>query len=342
MDSRKLAFMLGAIFIFQPMMGIFNKANADHPSISLPSISFYYRYPVDRDAVKGRKTFTLDSRSPYVHLPDGTLVRFPRALYEINGENTGQYTVELDSDNNYWISTFVRLSSDQIKSKADINIPIIPKAVNLNHEYKYDRPGTKLEGDWKVESPGDLKRELGHSGCRDAEFLRELIRRGASTSDVAISGSALHSSECDEFLLYLLSIQPDIVSDLFRSAVPSERVSDERTVYYIELGANTEFTFHNNYSSLMYAAIRGKLNTMSLLIKNDLDINSQNKFGDTALHMAVRGIQLEAARLLVSNGADKTIKDNDNLTALQLAEDMRKGNKYFQKQMPGILELLGN
>jgi len=125
-------------------------------------------------------------------------------------------------------------------------------------------------------------------------------------------------------------------------AAELQRVSDERTVYYIELGANTEFTFHNNYSSLMYAAIRGKLNTMSLLIKNDLDINSQNKFGDTALHMAVRGIQLEAARLLVSNGADKTIKDNDNLTALQLAEDMGKGNKYFQKQMPGILELLGN
>ena len=53
------------------------------------------------------------------------------------------------------------------------------------------------------------------------------------------------------------------------------------------------------------------------LIVNGCNINAQNKYGQTALHVAVRYGNLELARCLVAKGADLTIRNNDGRTVLE-------------------------
>ena len=59
------------------------------------------------------------------------------------------------------------------------------------------------------------------------------------------------------------------------------------------------------------AALNGKINFVKLLIKNNADVNVQNRGGMTALMRACHRGDLEMTKMLLDAGADKSIKKGD-------------------------------
>jgi ankyrin repeat protein len=67
-------------------------------------------------------------------------------------------------------------------------------------------------------------------------------------------------------------------------------------------------------SALMHAAMRSKRGEfIELLLKEDVDVDAQNKDGKTALMLAVAGGRLPYAKLLVEGGAQVNITDYSKL-----------------------------
>ena len=59
----------------------------------------------------------------------------------------------------------------------------------------------------------------------------------------------------------------------------------------------------------MLATKFGHITVMSILISSGADINHQNIFGSSAVHIACQRGQMEAAILLVRKGADINVLD---------------------------------
>ncbi|AHI07202.1 ankyrin repeat domain protein [Bdellovibrio bacteriovorus W] len=104
------------------------------------------------------------------------------------------------------------------------------------------------------------------------------------------------------------------------------------------LKAKPNFKIYNRYggTALIPACERGHVEVVKELLKTDIDINHKNKLGWTALLEAVilgTGGQKhqEIVKLLVDAGADKTIADNEGVTALEHAK------KRNLKEMVAIL-----
>lgn len=56
------------------------------------------------------------------------------------------------------------------------------------------------------------------------------------------------------------------------------------------------------------------------LLRKNADVNIQNKFGYTALHVATLEGHERIVELLLKNGADKNIENDDGLTPMDLAD----------------------
>ena len=79
-------------------------------------------------------------------------------------------------------------------------------------------------------------------------------------------------------------------------------------------------------SILHWASVHGNLRMMNWAIENKIQVNLKSKNGNTALHEAViprdnvtQETHLEMIRILLSAGADITIRNNKGQTALTLA-----------------------
>ena len=70
------------------------------------------------------------------------------------------------------------------------------------------------------------------------------------------------------------------------------------------------------WTALMYASRWGCLGVAKVLLKNEADVNIQTKWGDTALMIASNNCYLDVVKVLLENGADVNIKDEDGGTAL--------------------------
>ena len=84
----------------------------------------------------------------------------------------------------------------------------------------------------------------------------------------------------------------------------------------------------NDESPLMLAAIKGQMDLVKQLLARDADIN---KPGWTALHYAASSGQVEIMKLLLDEGADPLMKNQQNMTAMDFAT---------QAQRPDAVEML--
>lgn len=76
------------------------------------------------------------------------------------------------------------------------------------------------------------------------------------------------------------------------------------------------------WTALSLAAEGGHINCCrNILDVRNVEINSQNKSGHTALHIAARKDRVEVVRLLLKKGASLKTKDTNGQTALHLAAD---------------------
>ena len=74
-------------------------------------------------------------------------------------------------------------------------------------------------------------------------------------------------------------------------------------------------------TAFIAAAEQGSLHAMQLLLEQNpfRDLNERNCIGQTSLMLAARAGHKEIVKLLIDNGADKSLKDNDGRTALMMA-----------------------
>ena len=74
-----------------------------------------------------------------------------------------------------------------------------------------------------------------------------------------------------------------------------------------------------NWTPLHYAASKGHTSMMRLLIDNDAYIDAESPNGTTPLMMAAYYASPKAVKLMLEEGADPLLKNQDGMTALDLA-----------------------
>jgi ankyrin repeat protein len=85
----------------------------------------------------------------------------------------------------------------------------------------------------------------------------------------------------------------------------------------------------DQFSPLHSAVLRGCVSTLKLLLKYNFNINAQNKYEQTALHLAARHpergeLYCELSKLLISHGIRINLKDDNGKTALDYCQEYRK------------------
>lgn len=112
-----------------------------------------------------------------------------------------------------------------------------------------------------------------------------------------------------------------LITALFRAFVSN---SFETLELLIENGADINLTKKENgangYAALSYAVRSAKLDLIDFLISNGADVNHTTSDGDTPLIIAAEQESAIVAELLLKNGADKSIKNNNGKIALDFAE----------------------
>jgi ankyrin repeat protein len=77
------------------------------------------------------------------------------------------------------------------------------------------------------------------------------------------------------------------------------------------------------------------------LIEQGFDVNAVNSFGETALHIAVKESIFVNVQTLLENGADPTIENNKNLTALDyVLISLGFGDKLMKEVTQKLIEVL--
>jgi ankyrin repeat protein len=97
--------------------------------------------------------------------------------------------------------------------------------------------------------------------------------------------------------------------------------------YLLKSNANINFIYGKDRVNLLYVALeyRGRFyksnDIIELLIRHGISINHQDKYGNTALHLACStyGVIGDVIGLLIKNGADMDIKNNYGLSPYSMS-----------------------
>lgn len=111
----------------------------------------------------------------------------------------------------------------------------------------------------------------------------------------------------------------EILKEFFDSQKTQiETIADDPAAMrdYVASLKDVNARYKNGNTLLHYAANRGHLDVVTLLLKKGADINARDKAGRTPLHEAMAYRRYDVARFLVENGADMTLKNKDGQTAL--------------------------
>lgn len=156
--------------------------------------------------------------------------------------------------------------------------------------------------------------------------LQELMRRGFDPNTVDPAGQtgliiALRedSLKAAEVLVSwpkidVNQLNPKGESALMMAAIKNQKGLAEKL---IKMGADVNKT---GWTPLHYAATRGHLAMISLLLENSAYIDAESPNGTTPLMMAAMYGTPSAVKLLLEEGADPQLKNQQGLTALQFAE----------------------
>ena len=97
---------------------------------------------------------------------------------------------------------------------------------------------------------------------------------------------------------------------------------DSMPTLLLEAGASISITTIAGETPLHWAAVCGSEKNMRLLlnhVKQNSDLDIQNRHGFTALHLAVKHESLVKSKMLLESGADFNVCSSDGSSALQLA-----------------------
>jgi len=77
--------------------------------------------------------------------------------------------------------------------------------------------------------------------------------------------------------------------------------------------------FNNKFEDFFLAVTNGNFNDVNNFIKKGINLECQDKFGNTALILASKNGHQEIVNILIENGAKVNTQNHDNETSLILA-----------------------
>ena len=122
--------------------------------------------------------------------------------------------------------------------------------------------------------------------------------------------------------------------DFFVEAVRKDRIDEVRALISKGVDVNARDAFGDN-AGLHWAASLGQAEMARLLIDNGADLNIRNNEGDTPLHWAAKEGQKELVVILIIHGADVNALNRRGWTPLRWAE------AQSQKEIARILQAAG-
>ncbi|WP_420935797.1 ankyrin repeat domain-containing protein [Alteromonas sp. A081] len=164
--------------------------------------------------------------------------------------------------------------------------------------------------------------------------MDELVEQGLDVNATGLHGYnllfwALRSSEPKSFeKLLQLGADPDALTETGKSVTYLAADSDDSRYLSLalEYGADVNGISTAEMDTPLFRALGAKsLNNTLILIKNDADVNFQNKFGETPAMVASALRNFTFVDLMIKNGADHCIDDRwgkDLFYSLEKAESL--------------------
>ena len=145
----------------------------------------------------------------------------------------------------------------------------------------------------------------------------------------------LESDAVAHYLAKAPGLKPELTNEAGETGLMIAAIRNRMDVAeaLIERGAEVN---RPGWSPLHYAATRGHVGMMRLLLENSAYIDAEAPNGNTPLMMAVQFASPAAVKLLLEEGADPNIKNHQGLTALDLAQ--RNSNPMVAQYVQIFLE----
>ena len=162
-------------------------------------------------------------------------------------------------------------------------------------------------------------------------LVRKLLKKGANVDVVDIDGwsASMHAAWQNEPKMirtmgagYGANLDlKDKLTDSTALALATQKGKAVAVVALLDSGAKPDITMGDaRYTALMVAAQVGMLPAAQALLQYEANVNAKNAGGVTPLMIATANNKPKLVALLIKSGADKTIKDDEGLTALDLAK----------------------
>lgn len=138
----------------------------------------------------------------------------------------------------------------------------------------------------------------------------------------------------DEFKLKIEELKKNNIPEEFK-IILNEKDGDDKNAFTWAIfkdkldiakllhdeGIDTNIVDHNDYTSLMHSVLNNDLETVVFLISlENIDVNTKNDDGDTALMLACEESQLNIVKELIKANANPNIKNKKSVYALLLIE----------------------
>jgi len=166
----------------------------------------------------------------------------------------------------------------------------------------------------------------------DADAAAVALRSGARVDarngldQTALLIAATHSRVSVARLLVALGADPDALDHQHDTPVLVSSLTGNVRILEILLTAGPDLTIANRHggTAIIPASARGHVEFVRRLLRTGIDLDHANSFGWTPLLQAVvlggnSDASQEIVRLLVVAGADRSIRDNEGMTALEHA-----------------------
>ncbi len=173
--------------------------------------------------------------------------------------------------------------------------------------------------------------QKSNDGFSIAHFLTAHTNRATNPRDV----TSLMEKKVE--MLKILS-EVDLTDDKGRTPLVygMEHITPTTPAFWdvlIEKGVNVNATDNDGNCAIIYAAKKNLKAVESLVAVNGINLDAQNKIGETALITAIADSKVDAALALIKAGANTEITDNKGRDALSIAAD--KGQTKLVEALMG-------